>query len=504
MSWRRYCTLPAVLAIAACSNEVAAPPSPMTGLTRFASIKHSVSTNPNSQKYSNTGAQPATGRSGSASLELRALLNKDGSTDVEVTTGSLEAGTKPGNIDKTQVKLLLGDTPAKNYNNLKGGGYWTVRYPGLQRGNGIQVQANVSGIDPKRTDVVTVRTEIRRRPDIAVTAVSGPSNGAPHTPIMFTATVQELHGDVGARSDCVLSVNGTDVDHAQGIWVDAAGTVSCAFQRTFASSGTYQIGVRAANVNPADWDTANNSASTSITISSDEPIAHGYLSALQYDVNQMGSWSWYYPWYGENGNGSWNWKGKYSNVYSGAWENGPRIDLYSSVEASVENNGAVSHTSSLVPQQSYDYDDGSWYSSCAWYYTMGEWASACSHGSTFDTNYQWRSYWYQYASGTVTYYGQNTYCNWWGCNSWSWNNTNVYSSGASHAWPAGSNVRLQVRFVDASGMGHTIDRSVQLQDRSHYVNYSYPWSCWTDWWSGAQYCNQYSSSGTYFEGSTSW
>jgi len=48
---------------------------------------------PNTQKYSDAGAKPVTGRSGSASLEARALLASDGTADIEVSTGSLDAGT---------------------------------------------------------------------------------------------------------------------------------------------------------------------------------------------------------------------------------------------------------------------------------------------------------------------------------------------------------------------------------------------------------------------------
>jgi hypothetical protein len=59
------------------------------------------------------------------------------------------------------------------------------------------------------------------------------------------------------------------VDRAEGIWVDAGDSVSCAFTHTFAG-GTHQARVDVGDVNPGDWDPANNSAVTSIAIVSDE------------------------------------------------------------------------------------------------------------------------------------------------------------------------------------------------------------------------------------------
>lgn len=49
----------------------------------------------NGIKYRVNGLQPATGRSGSASLTARALLGKDGTTLVEATTGELDSAATP-------------------------------------------------------------------------------------------------------------------------------------------------------------------------------------------------------------------------------------------------------------------------------------------------------------------------------------------------------------------------------------------------------------------------
>src|SRR5215212_8884108 len=62
---------------------------------------------PNGRRYQERGLKPAAGRSGSASLTARALLGKDGTTTVEMTTGGLDGGgAQPGNINKARLKPL--------------------------------------------------------------------------------------------------------------------------------------------------------------------------------------------------------------------------------------------------------------------------------------------------------------------------------------------------------------------------------------------------------------
>src|SRR5918994_1013185 len=59
---------------------------------------------PNARRYKDTGMKPATGRSGSASLAARALLGKDGTTTIEMSTGQLDTdAATPGSINKAQL-----------------------------------------------------------------------------------------------------------------------------------------------------------------------------------------------------------------------------------------------------------------------------------------------------------------------------------------------------------------------------------------------------------------
>ena len=60
----------------------------------------------NAVKYRDAGVKPATGRSGSAAIEVRALRGRS-ETSIEVTTGHFDPAAAPaGKLDKVQVKLF--------------------------------------------------------------------------------------------------------------------------------------------------------------------------------------------------------------------------------------------------------------------------------------------------------------------------------------------------------------------------------------------------------------
>jgi hypothetical protein len=87
-----------------------------------------------------------------------------------------------------------------------------------------------------------------------------------------------MNGDAGATTNCVLAIDGSAVDQAKNVYVDAGGSVSCAFVYTFAATGGHTIEVSAANVAPADWDTGNNSASGTIDITTPNNAEHSTAS----------------------------------------------------------------------------------------------------------------------------------------------------------------------------------------------------------------------------------
>lgn len=232
---------------------------------------------PNRQKYSDVGAKPATGRSGSATLQARALLGKDGNVLVEASTGDIDAATGPGTIRKMQMKILSPTgmpTSTRNYEG-RGGGYWSSYVPQLGENTTIQLQANISGIDGNRTDVVTDTVRVKRRPDVAVDGVAAPAKALAGFPVNVVATLSERNGDMGARADCMLQIDGQLADQARGIWIDAGHTVSCAFRTKVTTVGSHQVRVYLTGVSPTDYDTTDNAASTPIEIIPPEtPLAY--------------------------------------------------------------------------------------------------------------------------------------------------------------------------------------------------------------------------------------
>lgn len=217
---------------------------------------------PNSEKYRDSSIPNARGRSGSASIEARALFNRDNTTDLELTTGSFDANaTASGSI--VHVQLQLPNRGTRNFDGTSTGTFAT-NFTGVGPRAHIGVQANVRGIDGSRTDVVSVDEIVKRRPDIQLVAVTAPQWGIRGRNVLIRATLRELNGDTGARADMRLYAGGTLVDRAEGAWIDANGVVDVSFAPTINLSGTVTLTVVADHIDPGDWDDSNNSASTTI------------------------------------------------------------------------------------------------------------------------------------------------------------------------------------------------------------------------------------------------
>jgi len=272
-----------VLLAAACSHDLTAPARTPVRDVRSAAASAGPRFISNAVKYRDAGARPSTGRSGSSSLAARALLGSDGVTQLEVTTaGSFDPGSVATNpLSKVQVKQLDANGAVLrtvNYNNLPGGGTATFTYAGLTRGHKLQVQGNVA--EAKRTAVVTVAEAVRLRPDLRI-ALEAPDDATTGVPVTVLATVSEGNGDVGARADCVLYVDGVEADRARAIWVDAGDEVACAFLHTFATEGDKRLRVAAEGVTPADFDPANNAAEGIIHVRSPRGAGVSYTAFVE-------------------------------------------------------------------------------------------------------------------------------------------------------------------------------------------------------------------------------
>lgn len=264
--------LPAV--IAACSDSIVAPTA-NRALSAKSNTTASVSPSSgasqlhtNDQKYSDKGYHPATGRSGTAGIQVRALERKDGSMFVDVTTGDFDVpGSSGGYLTRVLAKVTTKDqhVSTKSYaaNNVVTYTFDPFR---AVRGSAVFVQANVRGKDNNRTDVVTANDTVRMGADLAVDRIEAASQARVGDVFTVSAVISERNGDIGGRTDAVLYVDGVRTDVANRVWVDAGGQVTVSFAARSSVAGVHQLAVKLENLLPFDYDPTNNSASRSITL----------------------------------------------------------------------------------------------------------------------------------------------------------------------------------------------------------------------------------------------
>jgi hypothetical protein len=490
----------AVLSVFGCSGEIIAPTSRAGASNRSANGNGNPHV-PNAVKYSDAGIKPATGRSGTATMDVVALLAKDGTTEVDATAGSIMLGTTVATFRKIQTKLSAAGTPnirTANYQDLSSG-TWSQTYTSLQHKDAVQVQANIRGVDGARMDVVTVSAPVSMRPDLTVQSLRGPAQAQPGQLVHLSATVSEINGDLGARADCVLSVDGAEVDRAAGIWVDANGVVSCTFAHTFKNAGTYSVQVAATNVSPADWDMANNAASTTITIlDPGAAIATGVLAAEKFDMTWTHS---FIRAGGSFGPDTHTEQGHQSSSDIFVMASDPTANPQTQhVDAVITVDGTVTHSVSFnTPSFTTTIDDSG--EQCWEYDSDGEWLSACSFpigGGASETDY-----YYEMQAGSVTYTGSEHFCSALGvCGVWE---TNVaQTTGSGVAFNIGSTLQVHLSFVDVNGLEHTIDQTVHpvLQPATAWPNFVVH-VCGSDEFQG-NYCTDNVNAGTDYRAQVSW
>jgi len=240
---------------------------------------------PNSRKYRDAGAKPAVGRSGASAVQMRALLGISGTTDVELTTGSFDgAVAASGSLGMVQVKSLAnGESFTSNQTGLTSSSA-SFPYKGVAHGTPVNVQAIVRSGDGARSDVVNVADIVHFRPDLYA-EIEGPAGAPVGGALNFFATVGERLGELGARASCVAYVDGTEVDRADNVWIDAGSWVGCMFTVTFAAKGSHKVEIRVENVRPGDFDNSNNSASMTVQVVEPNGYAAYSLQAHDYTVN---------------------------------------------------------------------------------------------------------------------------------------------------------------------------------------------------------------------------
>ena len=411
------------LLASACSDRLTAPAA-VPGAPALTAASSGPTLIPNSVRYRDTGGKPATGRAGSAVVDALALLGRDGYTDLELRARPADpASSATGTVERAQVKVYDETGALRITRNAAGG--QPVRIGGLLPGTRIDAQANVTGIDPNRTDVVSVSQTVRMRPDLSVTL--GVDSRTIHTgaPAVIVASVNELNGQLGAEANCVLRVNGEQVDQARGIWVDAGGRVDCAFTTQPMAEGVHTLTVALEGVRPGDWNAVNNTASVQV-------VARTPAVPLSYETWVRG----------ETYSQRFSWRVAYFDGVYGQetrTEQGQAGFLHLSRTDGYIGRGFAGPVSFRVTESSGGHlmQDDAWTEadlggggSCfeRWNSTQATWLYFCSNPATASTTFQ-----FVRNSGTVTYHSRGYQREWDASTGneyvYHWSNTDVSSFG---------------------------------------------------------------------------
>jgi hypothetical protein len=421
---------------------------------------------PNSQKYRDAGAHPATGRSGSAQVQSRALLAKDGSTFVEATTGVLDGAPGPGSFSKVQAKLFGPDgslQQTQNFNHLTAGSYWSQTFPGLIRNENVQLDTHVKGVDP-RTDVVTTVDAVKLRPDLAVRSLTGPAQAYVGTSVVFQAVVSEQNQDVGARANCVLSVDGQPVDQAMAIWVDAGQSVSCMFAYTFSATGAHTVSVAVVNVVPGDFDLSNNTAQITIQVV-EQSSNLAYQGSISSYLNQQTTYDKLTGQFSGYSDDSTYTESSFSALMYAYTQNTRFVFPVQSFAGSVTIDGTVAWQPTFTAQLAPPVSDGN--STCQNQYTDSAFGTVCAYNSGLSV-----AEWYG-TTGAVTYYSSHTdyTCTGGTCtnNSYIINNTSfTYGTGAPNL-NIGTTQQLGLTLIDGSAASYSAQTLVMTAAGSGYT-----------------------------------
>jgi hypothetical protein len=305
----RAAAVAALALLAACADGPTTPGGrAAAGVPAFATSPSGARLISNSVKYADTGRKASTGRAGSAAITALALRGGDGVTELEVKGGPANPAS-PAVASIQKVKTKATDWNGEqifeaNHTGLSGPRV-AQSYGGLGWGATLTVQANVTGIDPNRTDVVEATVPVLLRPDLRVFMFGQPTLVRDGSPLALTAYVFEANGQVGARADCALYVDGVAEDRAAGIWVDAGGFVTCAFNHTFSGAGRHQVEVRVENVSPRDYDATNNHGTVAVeVVAADNHFSEAYAASVSSETESSWSSVWRNKVNGNEGDGS--------------------------------------------------------------------------------------------------------------------------------------------------------------------------------------------------------
>lgn len=486
-STARALAVVALFAVAACSDS-GSPTGTLAADAAGPSASHSAG-HLKRGKYRDSSLPHATGRSGSATLSASAIIGSDGVTRLRVTSGSVHhPGRALGELAKVQVKVWTEDGEkilTQNFQRPTPGATVDLRFPGIPAGARFQVQANVRGIDGRRTDVVTV-TETSRLAAAFSTTIHLPDQVVVGVPTIITATVREINGQMGGTTACVLFVDGREVDRVNDVWVDAGDQVSCAFTYTFGSAGDHDVRV-GLQVDTSDPGLLPAPPSSSGVVKAADPNLPPVWTASVLDRTVQTEIRFDAAWWKPDGsrreyerNTGESPRSQTINMTvnldrATSFPVDARLALSSNVAGTFQSetwsglnagapdaNGQACLSQSLVAQ--------------------GGIFTLCSTGSGADGR---TTFGYTRFAGTVTYHSRGFVRQWDALTGtetgWSWNDSPEYYSGGGQMRRLGTSVGIALGIVDGAG-DYEVNATVPLSSFDRLLS-EVPYTCRVDaWW----------------------
>lgn len=485
----RTLAVAALFAAAACSDMGGTPTGSLAAVDAAGPSASQSAGHLHRGKYRDTGMPHATGRSGSATLSAAAVIGSDGVTRLRVTSGSIHApGQARGELAKVQVKVWAPDGEkilTDNFQRPTSGPTVELRFPGIPAGSRFQVQANVRGIDGRRTDVVTV-TETGRLAPAFSTTIHLPEQVMVNVPTIITATVRETNGQSGGTTACVLFVDGREVDRANDVWVDAGDEVSCAFTYTFTSPGSHDVRVALQSVS-TDPGLLPPLPSSSGVVSAADPVGPPQWTASVLDRTVVTEIRFDAAWWKPDGSHREYERNTGESPRSqtismtGTLDRATSFPLAASLSLSSNVAGTFQSESwsGLVPGAP-DANGQSCLSQSM--VAQGGIFTLCSTGSGPSGN---TTVGYTRFAGTVTYHSRGFVRQWDNLTGtetgWSWNDAPEYYAGGGQMRQLGTSVGIALSVTDGTGT-YDVNAAVPLTTFDRLLS-EVPYTCRVDaWW----------------------
>ena len=161
-----------------------------------------------------------------------------------------------------------------------------VQYPDLLHYQKLAAQMEVKSSQGKATQVLRAETRVLRRPDLAITGLEAPASVTAQQIVNFTASVAELNGDLGAKATLYLMEGSQTLDAAHSVALGPRGQAMVVFSAIFQQIGAHQLKVVIGDVQPGDYDQANNAGEFTLEVLPQPPTYCAFYQHMDHELWQ--------------------------------------------------------------------------------------------------------------------------------------------------------------------------------------------------------------------------